>query len=133
MSRTAAVAQRPKRVPIGSRDILTVTGKEAGYHYRVVNDTGDRVQKFLNAGYEFVASKDVQIGDARVDNPSAEGSKAQVSVDKLTGQKAFVMRIKDEWYEEDQKAKQDRVKALEDAIKNPSGQTDYGSVKIERS
>lgn len=132
MSRTAAVAQRPKRVPIGSRDVLTVVGKEPGYHYRIVNDTGDRIQKFLNAGYELVNSKDVQIGDSRVDNPSAEGSKAQVSVDKATGQKAFVMRIKDEWYEEDQKAKQDHVQAIEDAIKQPSGVLDYGSVKIER-
>lgn len=132
MSRTAAVAQRPKRVSIGSRDVLTVTGKEAGYQYRIVNDTGDRIQKFLNAGYELVSSKDVQIGDSRVDNPSAEGSKAQVSVDKATGQKAFVMRIKDEWYTEDQKAKQDYVQAIEDAIKQPSGPLDYGSVKIER-
>ena len=130
MSRTAAVAQRPKRTPIGSRGILSVTGKEPGYTYRIVNDTGDRVQQFLEAGYELVESSDVKVGDNRVDKASAQGSKAQVTVDKQ-GSKGFLMRIKDEWYEEDQKAKQVRVKALEDAIKNPSG-ADYGSVTIER-
>lgn len=130
MSRTAAVAQRPKRTPIGSRSILSVTGKEPGFTYRIVNDTGDRVQQFLEAGYELVESAAVKVGDNRVDKASAEGSKAQVTIDR-NGNKAFLMRIRDEWYQEDQAAKQAKVKALEDAIKNPSG-ADYGSVKIER-
>ncbi len=130
MSRTAAVAQRPKRTPVGSRNVLSVTGKEPGYTYRIVNDTGDRVQQFLDAGYELVSASAVQVGDRRLDNGTSEGSKAQVSVDR-NGSKAFVMRIKDEWYAEDQAAKQAQVKAIEDAIKKPSG-ADYGSVKIER-
>lgn len=131
MSRVAnsASAQRVKRTPIGSRNILSVTGKEPGYVYRIVNDSSDRIQQFLDAGYELVNADSVQVGDKRVNTATPEGSKAQVSVGK--GDKAFVMRIRQEWYDEDQKAKQEHVNKLEQAIKQP-GTADFGSVKITR-
>lgn len=132
MSRVAnssASAQRPKRTPIASRNVLTVTGKEPGYSYRIVNDAGDRIQQFLDAGYELVEAKDVQVGDRRVNAATPEGSKAQVSVGK--GEKAFVMRIRQEWYEEDQAAKRTKVDALEQSIKQTASQnSDYGKVTI---
>lgn len=106
---------RAKRTPINGRNVLTVTGKDPAYVYRIVNDAGDRIAAFKDAGYELVDSKSVRIGDRRLDTPTAEGSKAQVSVGG--GQKAFVMRIPKEWYEEDQKAKQVHVDALEQSIK----------------
>lgn len=133
MPRTAAnsaSAQRTKRTPINGRNILTVVGKEDGYTYRFVNNTGDRVQQFLDAGYELVDADSVQVGDRRVTQSTPEGSKALVSVGN--GEKAFLMRIKDEWYAEDQVAKQEHVNELEKSIKNPSGNADYGSVTIER-
>lgn len=122
--------QRPKRTPINGRNILTVVGKEDGYMYRFVNNTGDRVQQFIEAGYELVDADKVQVGDRRVAQATPEGSKAQVSVGN--GDKAFLMRIKQEWYQEDQAAKQVQVDELEKSIKTPSGKADYGSVKIER-
>lgn len=132
MSRVSRVQSGQKRTPINGRNVLTVTGKEPGYTYRVVNDVGDRIQQFLDAGYELVESAAVKVGDRRVDNASAEGSKAQVSVGK-TGEKAFVMRIKDEWYKEDQQAKAAEVDKLEQSItKNLTGKADYGSVKVDR-
>lgn len=132
MSRIARSPSGQKRTPINGRNVLTVTGKEPGYTYRVVNDVGDRIQQFLDAGYELVDGSAVKVGDRRVDNASAEGSKAQVSVGK-TGEKAFVMRIKDEWYKEDQVAKQAEVDRLEQSItKNLTGKADFGSVKIDR-
>jgi hypothetical protein len=116
----SASAQRVKRTPINGRNVLTVTGKEPGYVYRIVNDTGDRVQQFLDAGYEKVLANDVQVGDKRINSPSPEGSTAQVSVGN--GDKAIVMRIREEWYKEDQTAKQARVDELEQTIKqNVSG------------
>src|SRR5438067_8290385 len=99
-----AIAKSPsgrvRRTPVGVRNVLTVAGKEAGYEYRIVNDTGDRVEQFKAAGYEVVSAKDVTIGDRRVSAASAEGTAATVSVGG--GTKAVVMRIKSEWYEEDQ-------------------------------
>ena len=132
MSRIARSPSGPKRTPINGRNVLTVTGKEPGYTYRVVNDVGDRIQQFLDAGYELVDGSAVKVGDRRINNASAEGSKAQVSVGK-TGEKAFVMRIKDEWYKEDQQAKAAEVERLEQSItKNLTGKADFGSVKIDR-
>lgn len=132
MSRTAnsASAQRPKRTSINQRNVLTVAGKEPDYEYRIVNDQGDRIQQFIDAGYELVDANSVRVGDKRVDKAAAEGTKAQVSVGK--GEKAFVMRIRKEWYDEDQAAKQARVNELERSIKQTaSGSADYGSVTIK--
>ncbi len=132
MSRVAASTsvQRVKRTPISGRNILTVTGKEPGYSYRIVNDAGDRIQQFLDAGYELVDATAVQVGDRRVNAATPEGSKAQVSVGK--GDKAFVMRIKEEYYKEDQLAKQEHVNQLEQAIKSKTPGADYGTVSITR-
>jgi hypothetical protein len=132
MSRTAASAsaQRPRRTPIGGRNVLTVQGKDPNFVYRIVNDSGDRIQQFLDAGYELVDASTVQVGDKRVNAASPVGSKAQVSVGK--GEKAFVMRISKEFYDEDQLAKKVYVDKLEQSIKQTaSGSADYGKLTIQ--
>lgn len=128
---TLSPSGRVKRTPVNGRNILTVRGKEPGWTYRVVNDAGDRIQQFKDAGYELVDANTVTIGDRRIDAPTSEGTKAQVSVGK--GEKAFLMRIKDEFYKEDQEAKQAEVKKLEQSItQNLAGKADYGSIRVER-
>ena len=125
-----APERRVRRTPVGRRNVLTLTGKEPGYEYRYVNDIGDRVQQFLDAGYELVEAKNVQIGDSRIGRPSAEGSNAQASVGN--GVKAFAMRIREDWYAEDQAAKQAHVKAIEDATKEKALDGTYGKLEISR-
>lgn len=120
---------RTARVPVTERNILSVKGKEPGYHYRIVNDSGDRIQQLQDAGYEFVDASTVQVGDKRINSTSPEGTHAQVSVGG--GVKAYVMRIKQEWYDEDQAAKQARVNQLEDTIQQTASAY-TGSVKISR-
>src|SRR3990167_4145103 len=105
--------RRTRRTPIEGRNILTVSGKEEGYVYRFVNDTGDRVQAFADNGWEKVSAKNVRVGDKRLGNPGTEGSDATASVGQ--GMKAYVMRIRKDWYEEDQAAKQAAVNASEEA------------------
>ncbi len=135
---TTRASARIKRTPVNGRNILTVTGKEPGYVYRVVNMTGDRVQQFLDAGYEVVNASDVRVGDRRVDSATPEGSMAQVVVNKNEGQKAVVMRIKEEWYKEDQALKAAEVSRLEQSItetlsgKNKDSPVDYGKIQISR-
>ena len=121
---------RPQRVPVGTRNVLTVAGKDSDYEYRIVNDSGDRVQEFLDAGYEIVKQDSVRVGDKRVNSASAEGSLSQISVGQ--SQKAFVMRIRKEWYEEDQAAKQAKVKQLEDSTKAKALDGNYGKLEITR-
>ena len=122
---------RVSRTPVGTRNILTVAGKDPGYVYRVINDSGDRVQEFMDAGYELVDASSVRVGDKRVNAAAAEGSKAQLSVGQ--GQKAYVVRIKREWYEEDQAAKQVHVNKLEEATKAKALDGTYGKLEISRS
>lgn len=127
---TVTRERRAKRTPINGRNILTVEGKDPNYVYRIVNDDGDRIQMFKDAGYELVESSSVRVGDRRVDVASSEGSKAQVSVGG--GKKAFVMRIPKEWYEDDQKAKQAEVDRLEQSIKQDAlSKNDLKSGKLE--
>lgn len=129
-----AIAKAPRgrtqRVPVGTRNVLSVAGKDPSYEYRIVNDSGDRVQEFLDAGYEVVDSTSVRVGDKRVNSASSEGSISQISVGQ--GQKAFVLRIKKEWYAEDQAAKQARVNELESATKAKALDGTYGKLEISR-
>lgn len=124
-----APSSRPLRVPVSGRNILTVKGKEPGYVYRIVNDDGDRVERFQEGGYELVQTDSVKVGDNRVSVPSSEGSVKQVSVGQ--GMKGYVMRIKKDFYDEDQRARDKRTDELEATTKKEAlkgGMT--GSLKI---
>lgn len=127
-----APSGRPTRNPIGVRNILTVKGKDPNYVYRIVNDVddGDRVQRFIEAGYEIVSSDSVTVGDRRVGNPSSEGSVARISVGG--GKKGIVMRQKREWYEEDQARKAAEIDATEQSIKPDSEKGMYGKFTMDR-
>lgn len=131
MSRTPNIVKepsgRPARTPVGRRNILSVRGKEEGYEYRIVNDTVDRVDMFKEAGWEVVSRSDVSVGDKRVAGTSAPGTAAEVSVGN--GLRGVVMRIKKEWFEEDQERKRADIYEAEASFTNGA---DYGDVKIER-
>jgi hypothetical protein len=119
---------RVKRTPVGVRNVLTVKGKDPNYEYRIVNDTGDRVAQFLDAGYEVVNAADVQIGDRRVNQSSGEGSVAQTAVGG--GLKGVVVRIKKEWFDEDQAAKQAQIDATEAATQHEALNDRYGKFDV---
>lgn len=134
MSQKEAIAKAPerrvRRTPVGQRGVLNVTGKEPGYTYRFVNDTSDRVQSFLDNGWEIVEQKAIRIGDKRIGQATAEGTAAKASVGQ--GMHAYVLRIKDEWYKEDQDAKQALVDATEAATKEKALDGTYGKLEIGR-
>lgn len=119
---------RVRRTPLQNRSVLGVRGKEPGFSYRIVNDIGDRIESFKARGYEIVEDQTVQIGDRRVATPTKEGTPVQVSVGG--GTKGYLMRIKDEWYKEDQVAKEAELQELEKSMKPAS--SDYGSIKLDR-
>jgi hypothetical protein len=131
MSRETEKTVRPKRTPIVNRSILGVQGKESGYVYRIVNDSGDRVSQLQERGYEVVTDNKVKVGDRRVAVPTQEGSPIKVSVGG--GQQAYVMRIREDWYNEDQTAKQTQINELESNMQKEALQnSDYGKLKIGR-
>lgn len=128
---TKAPSARPKRTAIGTRNVLTVDRKEDGYHYRFVNDTNDRVEAFTQNGWELVKASDAKIGTKRVEKASPEGSVATASVGG--GAKAVLMRINEDWYKEDQAAKQIEIDRLEQTMKEEAHREgNYGSLTITR-
>ena len=120
--------ERPKRTPVsGHRNILTVANKDPNYEYRWVLDSPGRLEAFKEGGYE-VVTKDMEVGDSTVDKGSQLGS----AVTMVRGTSTLVlMRIPREWYDEDQKAKQEEIDALEATMKSPES-ADYGKVGIGR-
>lgn len=121
---------RVKRASQAAKGPLSVRGKEAGFVYRIVNDTDDRVLEFQEGGYELVADKDVSIGDKRVDKAATEGSVKRFSVGG--GQKAVLMRIREDWYKEDQQEKADAIRQQELAMKQEALQAGYGKLEMTR-
>lgn|SRR3990167_3141180 len=104
--------ERPKRIPVGSRKIL-VADERPGYHRRWVNDDGERILQFKDAGYAHVTNSDADISDARTQDPSKIGSSV---VRKSVGDNkwAYLMEIPLEFYNEDQEAKQKYVDEKEE-------------------
>lgn len=134
MSDKENIAKSPKgrvtRTPIGVRNVLTVRGTDPNYVYRVVNDEPGRIDQFKEAGYEECLASEVTVGDKRVNATTPLGSVAQVSVGG--GTKAVVMRIRKDWYEEDQQAKQRQVDATESEMKRKAHDGTYGTLDIKR-
>ncbi len=122
--------ERQRRTPInGNRSVLGVKGKDPAFEYRVVNDVNDRIHEFQERGYEVVTDGDVVVGDKRVGKASASGSPVEISVGQ--GTKAFLMRIKKDWYQEDQKEKEANLKKLESDIMSETRKDgNYGSIKL---
>ena len=130
---------RKERIPVGGmKDILTVLKKDPNYEYRWVLDRPGRIERFKLAGYEVVTDSP-EVGQATVDRPKGKLGSA---VTKLSGISTLVlMRIPKEWYVEDQKAKQDKVDALEESMQADvrkgripgSEAPGYGTLQIQRN
>ena len=102
----------------GTEAKISVNQQIPGYHLHVFTDTGARIQEAIDTGYEFVTPEEVggvsenvvsRNGDlgARIRylvNPRAEG----------TEQYGYLMKQRQEWFEEDQaelQAKNNRIDA----------------------
>lgn len=125
-------SQRPSgRTPInGYRDRLTVSGKEPGFHYCLVNE--DNVPRYESAGYEFV-EHDVTVGDRKIDVATQVGGKVALPVGN--GVTGYLMRIPQEYYDQDAGELQvENDKIMEALHENLNAKEDgrYGEVKIKR-
>lgn len=131
---TEAVEQRPTRIPVGLRPKLAVVGKDPNYEYRFVNDVPGRIDMFKQGGWELVTNQEVDVGGNRAEEASAVGSLANVVVDSGQGTRAYVMKIKKEWFLEDQEAAARNVDSLErDQLSVNVNDGEYGSIKVDRS
>jgi len=134
---------RSKRVPVsGNRDILSVLGKDPYFHYRWVldlNDEGERVQRFMMAGYEFVHADEIEgHGSRQADRPSDSDTIVKKPSGNTTHgvpQYLYLMKIPYDYHEEDHQAKMQDIEERErDMMREQDPNFDdgrYGSVNIK--
>lgn len=136
VSSTKAEA-RPRRKRLGQRNVLKYH-EIPGYRLRFVNDVEDRVEQMKELGYEPVQSHEL-LHDPDASEASQIGS--IVSKSARGGMKGVLMKIKEEWYEENQADKQAEVdereksllKEAEDRGISPNlGRTQLPGINIQR-
>lgn len=114
---------RETRIPFGSaRTKLDVPYHIPGFHLHWVNDTPGRIAQAEQSGYEFVTFDEVRLS-AR--SAGLVGGAVGTNVSRLVGKQedgvtplhAYLMKIKQEWYDEDQKTLQRKNDAVDSAIR----------------
>ena len=132
-----------ERIPVdGMRDVMTVLGKDPAFHYRWVEDSderGSRIHKFKRGGYvladlEGIEGAGIVVGQEAVYTTKQDGAICRLHTGE--GRYSYLMKIKMEWYLEDQKTKQDAIDDMERGMTAERDQGDeagqYGSVEITR-
>ena len=125
-----APQRRAKRTPIGQRNRLDFQNLDPAYHYRLVNCNNEkdpfRVEQFKGNDWEIAPESSA--APAGVD---AGGHGKEINVG--SGQRAVLMRIRKEWYEEDQKSKLQKADDQESGIYAHQKENGLrGEIKIER-
>lgn len=112
---------RVKRVPLGTPQIKLVLPEIPGYVPRWLNDEPGRLPRAQNAGYEFVSQDEApEIGANEVTPGNVDlGTRICRLVGTGDDDKplyAYLMKIKEEWYNEDQVTKLEAVNKVDKAI-----------------
>ena len=116
---------RPKnskreRVPFGSHRQRLQTEKRKGFERHWFNDTEDRIQRAMDAGYNFVLDTNVSVGEGEIHQGSTDlNGKVSKIVSKggKTPIRAFLMEIPEHFYVADQADKEKRNRMVDDAIR----------------
>lgn len=119
---------RPQRQSMTSRNRLKVKSRDPNFHYRIFSDIDDRIEDAKRAGYEIDPDNNSKsMSDMRVDVPSGIGS---ANIPLGGGRKGVVMRIRKDWFQDDQKVKQDAINAVENTIKQTAKEYVRGELEI---
>ena len=110
---------------------LTVNGMEEGYSYYVENDKNGNVEELQRRGYEVVEHNgQVSMGDA---NSKEVGSRVETTVDSKDGTKGVLMRIPQEFKDEDDAFRQSQIdKTEEQMFRQAEGEKGrYGKIEVK--
>jgi len=113
----------PMSVPVQTLEVPEIPG----YHQHWFEGSVARIQRALNAGYEFVDEREVALnavsmgGDSSVSANTDMGSRVSVVAGQEIGPdgqpaRLVLMKIKQEWWEADQQLVEDRNTAVRDAL-----------------
>lgn len=126
----AREANRRTRTPVADslRSRMGVKGKDPNYEYRWVNDTPGRIDSYKEAEWEVVTDDNIVVGERRINAPSQQGTPKTVAAGQ--GITAVLMKIKKEYYDEDQAAKHAKVHQLtQNKLDEAKNSGDYGTIK----
>jgi len=106
----------------GTSQKLTVHGDIPGYHMHIFNDVPGRIEEALTAGYEFVSPDEIGgVAAGVVSRNTALDDKVRFLVGNDgngNGLYGYLMKIKQEWFEEDQQSLQSRNDVVDSAIRS---------------
>jgi len=112
---------RRARVPFGAhRTKLQVEEQIPGYHLHWFNNTDGRIERAERGGYEFVMSDEVPLlGQGALHQANSDlNSKVSKIVSRDDSQlRAYLMKIKQELYDEDQEAKEEVNKRVDEQLR----------------
>jgi len=134
--------RRKKGVFNGTKQKLQVEGTISGYHLHVMNDDRNRLQDAQDNGYEFVTPDEIKGVSENV--TSRNGDIGDSRVRFLVGTQengqplyAYLMKIKQEWFDEDQADLQKKNDMIDAAVragaitgKNPAFYVPQNGIKI---
>ena len=114
--------ERVRNVFNGTQAKLTVNNQIPGYHLHIFNDEPGRIQTAIDGGWEFVTPDEVGGTKDSVTSGNTDlGDKVRFLVgtsEKGDGLYAYLMKIKEEWWQEDQAEIQKRNDRVDDAIRS---------------
>lgn len=116
----APAAARARRRPLNGRALkLEVFGSVPGHHMYIAKDEGARIQLMLDAGYAMVQATELQGLGAAAHNTDPGGNVRFVLGLKNSGEPmyGYLMKIPEEWWEEDQAAIEKRNQEIDDQIR----------------
>lgn len=107
--------QRAKRVPFGvPKSKLEISQGIPGYHLHWINDSPGRVHEAQAGGYEFVTPSEV---GWEQDGTEQRVKKRVGLQEDGSAMNAYLMKIRQDWYEEDQQKIQAVQDQFDDAIR----------------
>lgn len=120
------------RIPMSVPRAKLATPELAGYHCHWINDYPGRILQAQQAGYEFVPSEEAlvtmpDLAGSPLGAGTDLGSRVSVVVGKQEDNsplRAYLMKLRSEWYKEDQAVSQDRVDQIHGAIERGNQQVD---------
>lgn len=117
-----------KRIPMSVPVQRLEAPDMPGYHLHWFTGSPERIQRALDGGYEFVDSRELKInnvslgGDSAVSGNTDMGSRVSIVSGQEVGKdgqpvRLILMKIKQEWYEEDQKLVEGRNEQVAAALR----------------
>ena len=120
-ARGASGDRVPLGVPTLKLSLRDYDGQLDGCVSRWINDTGDRIDQAIRGGYVPIYKHGLEVGEGDDDsyNPDQDTWVSKVVGTHDSGRPliAYAMKIREEWYRQDQAAKQKSVDAIDDQIK----------------